>query len=239
VFSLEILLVYAASHEYAYAMKVDIPVDAAGARAELERLVAASPMSFAALSKMLGRNAAYLQQYVTRGSPKFLEERDRRLLADVLGVDEARLGPPPEHGRSKLVSIPKLDVRPSAGAGSSVNGEDLIAAYSFDRRWLRDIGQVSPEKLSIVRVRGDSMMPTLADGDEILVSAHDGATPLRDGIYVLERDDALVVKRLALNPSSGLLTISSDNPAYPSWAECQLDSIRVIGRVVWTGRKVN
>lgn len=226
--------------EYAYVMKIDIPVDAAGARAELERLVAASPMSFAALSKMLGRNAAYLQQYVKRGSPQILEERDRKLLADVLGVEEARLGVPSGHAPgSKLVSIPKLDVRPSAGPGASVDGEDLIASYSFDRRWLRAIGQTAPEALSIVRVRGDSMMPTLADGDEILVSAHDGATPLRDGIYVLERDDALVVKRLALNPSSGLLTISSDNPAYPSWAECPLDSIRVIGRVVWTGRKVN
>lgn len=221
-------------------MKVDIPVDAAGAREELERLVASSPMSYAALSKMLGRNAAYLQQYVKRGSPQYLEERDRRLLADVFGIDEARLGAPPAHSAgSKLVRIRKLDVRPSAGPGASVDGEDLIAAYSFDRRWLRDIGQAEPEKLSIVRVRGDSMMPTLADGDEILVSGHDGGTALRDGIYVLERDDALVVKRLALNPSTGLLTISSDNPAYPSWTECPLDSIRVIGRVVWIGRRVN
>ena len=221
-------------------MRTDIPVDATDARAELERLVVASPISFAALSKMLGRNAAYLQQYVKRGSPQFLEERDRKLIADVLGVDEARLGAPPAHATgNKLVSIPKLDVRASAGPGASVDGEDLIAAYSFDRRWLRAIGQVAPEKLSIVRVRGDSMMPTLADGDEILVSAHDDAVPLRDGIYVLERDDSLVVKRLARNPSSGLLTISSDNPAYPSWAECRPDSIRVIGRVVWTGRKVN
>lgn len=221
-------------------MKVNLAVDAAGARAELERLVAASPTSFAALSKMLGRNAAYLQQYVKRGSPQFLEERDRKLLADFFGIDEARLGAFAGHaGGSKLVSIPKLDVRPSAGSGSSVHGEELIATYTFDRRWLQDIGQSHPERLSIVSVRGDSMMPTLADGDEILVSAHDGTTPLRDGIYVLERDDALVVKRLALNPSSGLLTISSDNPAYPSWAECRLDSIRVIGRVAWICRKVN
>jgi phage repressor protein C with HTH and peptisase S24 domain len=101
------------------------------------------------------------------------------------------------------VSIRKLDVRASAGPGASVDGKDLIAAYSFYRRWLRAIGQAAPEKLSIVRVRGDSMMPTLADGDEILVSAHDGATLLRDGIYVLERDDALMVKRLASIPPPG------------------------------------
>ena len=240
MFSPEILLVYPFLDEYAYSMRVEIPVDAVGARAELERLVASNPVSFAALSKMLGRNAAYLQQYVKRGSPQFLEERDRKRLADFFGIDEARLGAPPSHATgSKLVSIRKLDVRPSAGSGTSVDSEDLIAAYSFDRRWLRNLGQVAPEKLSIVRVRGDSMMPTLADGDAILVSSHDGVTRLRDGIYVLDHLDALVVKRLALNPSSGLLTIASDNPAYPSWMECRPDSVRVIGRVVWIGRKVN
>jgi phage repressor protein C with HTH and peptisase S24 domain len=213
--------------------------DAEGARAELDRLVATSPTSYAALSKMLGRNAAYLQQYIKRGSPRFLEERDRRLLADFFGVDEARLAAP-SHGvaDSKLVQVPTLDVHPSAGPGATIDAESQLGAYSFDRRWLRNIGQASPEKLSIVRVRGDSMIPTLAEGDEILVIAHDGSAPLRDGIHVLERDDALVVKRLTLNPATGLLTISSDNSAYPSWSECPLDSIRVIGRVVWIGRRL-
>lgn len=213
--------------------------DAEGARAELDRLVAASPTSYAALSKMLGRNAAYLQQYIKRGSPRFLEERDRRLLADFFGVDEARLAGP-LHGAAdnRLIRVSNLDVRPSAGPGASVDAENQIGAYSFDRQWLRNIGQTSPEKLSIVRVRGDSMIPTLADGDEILVTAHDGSAPLSDGIHVLERDDALMVKRLTLNPATGLLTISSDNSAYPSWSECLVDSIRVIGRVVWIGRRL-
>lgn len=219
-------------------MKLDDPADGTRARLELERLVVSGRSSYAALSKMLGRNAAYLQQYVKRGSPQFLDERDRKLLANFFGIDEARLGGTPETADRKLISIPKLDVRPSAGFGAWVNSENLIAAYLFDRRWLRDIGQASPESLSIVRVHGDSMMPTLADGDEILVRAHDGTAPLRDGIYVLERDESLIVKRLAFNPSSGLPTIKSDNSAYPSWAECPLNSIRIIGRVVWTGRKI-
>jgi phage repressor protein C with HTH and peptisase S24 domain len=220
-------------------MRVD-PVSDVHARAALEKLVASCPTSYAALSKMLGRNPAYLQQYVKRGSPRILGERDRKMLAHFFGIDEALLGSPvTKAAPDQLVRVPKLDVHPSAGAGAAVDDEDLIAAYSFDRRWLRDIGQVAPEQLSVVRVRGDSMMPTLADGDEILVSAQQGDVRAREGIYVLERDDTLIVKRLALNPSTGLLTISSDNPAYPSWTECPLDSIRVIGRVVWIGRRVN
>jgi hypothetical protein len=48
--------------------------------------------SLATLSLMLGRNAAYLQQFVTKGSPKRLAEDDRRTLAMFFGIDERRLG---------------------------------------------------------------------------------------------------------------------------------------------------
>lgn len=49
-------------------------------------------VSLAALSLMLDRNVAYLQQFVTKGSPKRLAEDDRRLLAMFFGIDERRLG---------------------------------------------------------------------------------------------------------------------------------------------------
>ena len=39
--------------------------------------------SLAALSALLGRNSSYLQQFVRKGSPRKLEERDRRTLAEL------------------------------------------------------------------------------------------------------------------------------------------------------------
>ena len=48
--------------------------------------------SLANLSRIIGRNAAYLQQFVTRGSPRRLPEDDRLLLAKHLNVDERELG---------------------------------------------------------------------------------------------------------------------------------------------------
>ena len=48
---------------------------------------------------------------------------------------------------------------------------------------------------------------------------------LRDGIYVLRIDDALVVKRIALNPVGRRVTVQSDNPAYPDWPDCSLKDI--------------
>ena len=96
----------------------------------------------------------------------------------------------------------------------------------------------APGKLSIVRVEGDSMAPTLNAGDDILVDLGDSANRLRDGIYVLRIDDALVVKRLALNPVGGRVTVQSDNPAYPDWPDCGLGDIHPIGRVIWSGRRI-
>ena len=82
------------------------------------------------------------------------------------------------------------------------------------------------------------MLPTLADGDEILVDQADGAARLRDGIYVLRRDEALMVKRLAPSPAGGAVTVKSDNRGYPTWPDCPLRSIQIVGRVVWCGRRL-
>jgi phage repressor protein C with HTH and peptisase S24 domain len=82
------------------------------------------------------------------------------------------------------------------------------------------------------------MFPTLSDGDEILVDRADSAARLRDGIYVLRIEDALVVKRLALSPAGARVSIRSDNDAYPGWPDCELRAIDLVGRVVWVGRRL-
>ena len=82
------------------------------------------------------------------------------------------------------------------------------------------------------------MEPTLTDGDEILVEAAGSDRP-RDGIYVLRMDDALVVKRLAFNPAGRRVSVKSDNSAYPSWPDCLLKSVDIVGRVVWAGRRIS
>ena len=61
-------------------------------REALMRLASERGVSLAALSAMLGRNVAYLQQFVGRGSPKRLAEEDRRALAAFFGVEERVLG---------------------------------------------------------------------------------------------------------------------------------------------------
>src|SRR3546814_16226882 len=90
-----------------------------------------------------------------------------------------------------------------------------------------------------IRGTGDSMFPTLSDGDEILVDASDAAGRLRDGIYVLRVDGAIMVKRLAVNPAGHDFTVTSDNPAYPPRTGLALNAVPVIGRGVWMGRRIS
>ena len=58
-------------------------------RERLAELAREKGSSLASLSRMLGRNATYLQQYISKGSPRKLEEDDRRKLARFFGVAES------------------------------------------------------------------------------------------------------------------------------------------------------
>ena len=65
-------------------------------RQRLLQLATARGVSLSALSDLIGRNSTYLQQFIRKGSPRKLEETDRRTLARFFGVDEAELGAPEE-----------------------------------------------------------------------------------------------------------------------------------------------
>ena len=207
-------------------------------RAALRRLIAAKGEDYAGLSRLIGRNPAYIQQFIKRGTPRRLAEADRRLLARYFDVDESLLGGPAAPPGRGLTPVPRLDVDASAGAGAFDGDERGEAHIAFDPAWLRRIALGPPDRLSIIRVTGDSMAPTLGHGDDILVDRGDGAARLRDGIYVLRIEGALVVKRLGVNPAARTLSVRSDNPAYPGWPDCDSGAVDIVGRVVWAGRRI-
>ena len=207
-------------------------------RATLDRLIRKNGDDYAGLSRMLGRNPAYIQQFIKRGTPVNLDPDDRRTLAGFYGIDEEILGGPPPTAQNGMIEIPILDVDASAGYGALAASEDRQTRIAFDEKWLRKLTPSKGPSLSIIRVMGDSMEPTLSDGDDVLVDASDHASRLRDGIYVVRSDDTLVVKRIALSPGGKSISIASDNPSYPSWNDVERGSVHVVGRVIWFGRKL-
>jgi phage repressor protein C with HTH and peptisase S24 domain len=80
------------------------------------------------------------------------------------------------------------------------------------------------------------MVPTLIDGDDIMVDRGAANRPLRDGIHVIRMDDVLMVKRLSRGPS-GTISVLSDNAIYPDWSEVDGLEVTILGRVVWVGRR--
>ena len=209
-------------------------------RKALERLCAERGEDFAGLSRFLGKNSAYIQQFIRRGTPKRLGEDERRKLAHYFGVPESTFGGPagtdlPQAG---LIPVNRVMVRASAGPGALTGVEREQPYFAFDERWLKALTGSNQADLSVIRVEGDSMAPTLNDGDDILVDRAGCSDGLRDGIYVLRVEDSLLVKRLAIHPLGRRVTVQSDNPAYPDWPDCGLDEIHCIGRVIWSGRKI-
>ncbi len=211
------------------------------ARQALDELISSRKgCTYSGISRLLGRNVSYIQQYIRKGSPRYLDESDRNILARFFGVDERVLGAPPHRSAPvvELVQIPVLDVEASAGHGALAEMESKSGQFGFDEGWLRKLTPSKASSLSIIHVHGDSMEPTLNDGDEVMVDLGDGQSRLRDGIYVLRMDDALNVKRVAIEPQGRRISVLSDNPAYPSWRGLERRAINIVGRVLWFGRKL-
>jgi phage repressor protein C with HTH and peptisase S24 domain len=205
-------------------------MDGAAQRSAIAALMTQHGESHAALSRVLGRNPAYFQQYMRRGSPRLLPERERALIARYFGVPEAQLGGPETGGMAR---VRRIDIDAAAGPGGLADGEADRRPAAFDSELLRRLG-VRVAAASMIRVLGDSMEPLLSDGDEILVDCDRRTPGARAGMFVLRRDGVLSVKQLR---SAGRdVEIASANPAHPPPRMVARDSIEIVGRVVWLSR---
>ncbi|WP_246027283.1 S24 family peptidase [Novosphingobium umbonatum] len=189
-----------------------------------------------------------MQQFVRKGSPRKLEENDRKVLARFFGVDESLLsggGRELEEKsyaevivrkqpvRSEYVDVPRLALSAAAGVGSFVTSEQPFGALRFSQSWLREMGLHGAD-LATMTVAGDSMEPTLRDGDEILIDR--SVRALRDGVHVVWVEDSLLVKRVDMG-RPGRVRLCSDNTHYAP-IDMAPSEVIVIGRVVWKGGRL-
>ncbi len=224
--------------------------------ARLELLMQQHGITFAQLSHMLGRNPAYVQQFIKRGTPRKLDEEDRVRLGRFFGLAPEYFAP--DHianpvrktlgdvsFRMGIIDVPRFDIRASAGSGALTGDEGMVGSVGFDAKWLRNLGAI-PAMLSIIRADGHSMTPLICDGDDLLVDRtmqlQSGQTPKKSGIYVLRMDDVLMVKRVQLDADAAnaksRFSVISENPEFPSWQDVNCNDIQLIGRVIWFGRNL-
>ncbi len=115
--------------------------------------------------------------------------------------------------------------------------ENIKHKVVFRRDWLRGVTGAPLDKLAVLEANGDSMVPTISDGDHLLVEMTQSAAR-RDGIYVIRLDDELLIKRVTVDPMRRTVTISSDNPVYKPIESVPITDVQVAGRVIWIGRRV-
>jgi len=137
-----------------------------------------------------------------------------------------------------FVMFPRYEIEAGAGPGRNVQSEQIVDFVSFKEEWVQNFLRVPRKDLSLLSVKGDSMNPTLNDGDMILVDLRSDRID-DSAIYVLEFDDALLVKRIQ-RKLDGSVVIKSDNQLYEPEVlqKDRAETLRIVGRVVWSGRRM-
>jgi phage repressor protein C with HTH and peptisase S24 domain len=133
-------------------------------------------------------------------------------------------------GFEDAVMVPMTNLKVSAGPGEEWGDGDLT-------------GELVPVPKKIAarypgvtfggaEVRGDSMVPTLRDG-EPAIFARDYIRG--NGVYVLSVHGDLLVKRLSFNQFEQKLQVISDNPKYPMREiPADMEGVRILGKVlIW------
>ena len=202
----------------------------------------------AKLAELAGLNRSFVYDIVN-GRSENPNRTKLDVLAEILkcdrdwllnGIGEIEGGAPLiENLDEMFVAVPYVDVRPSMGGGRTVEIEpDFGRPYHFQKKWIKGDLKADPASLRIMHVEGDSMAPTLNDGDTILVDTA-RKIPTPPGIFVLHDGMGLVAKRLEHIPLSDppRVRVISDNPFYQPY-ECTADEVNIIGRIRWFAREM-
>jgi phage repressor protein C with HTH and peptisase S24 domain len=140
---------------------------------------------------------------------------------------------PPGH-----VLLPLLEARAAAGNHGGLRIDHLVDFIAFSESFLKQTLRRSPQNLALLTASGDSMDPTIRDGDLLLV---DTSARRIEGsfIYVLAIGGALLVKRIDLR-RDGSVVLKSDNPKYAAEdvPAAETPTLEVLGQVIWQGGPV-
>ena len=108
-------------------------------RKKIARLINERGLNYAQVSLAIGKNIAYIQQFIKNGSPRRLGEVGRHKLAQILRVDE-----------QELTDLPLK----SSGGANAVNAEVLSLVIENIENWLNNRNAtMSPhDKAELIRL---------------------------------------------------------------------------------------
>lgn len=135
---------------------------------------------------------------------------------------------------SRFVVLPRQPESVAAGTGTPPPQPET-GYIAFRHDWVRDKLGIEPAALILETAVGESMHPTIQDGDLLLVDTTD-RTVDSFGVYVLEIHGERLVKRVQRKLDSSLVLISDNETYEPDLVTGEmLKGVTVVGRVVWVG----
>lgn len=190
-------------------------------------------LNLKSLSLALGRNPAYLQQFINRGSPRILPENLRHRLSAMLDIDERHLRQDNDQtgispaDPAALLSISFLD-HPSQ---NKVRTQPWLMPHAlFDNH---NLDYPAMFRLAVV---GDSTADnSIVPGDVVMLDLAD-RSPHKAGFFGLDGGDHIRVRHVEMFDARSQQRFYISNENSNGGYTVDGDSINVIGRMVFHSR---
>lgn len=124
-----------------------------------------------------------------------------------------------------------IDARESVTEGGDILAPKVIGHQLANINLFPQLKNISPDRIKILSVYGDSMQPTINDQDSIWVDISI-TRPESDGLYLFCIRQELMVKRVRFDIFNNSVMVSSDNPLYPPLTINNPDKLKVCGKVI-------
>ncbi|MFC3579107.1 S24 family peptidase [Sphingomonas hylomeconis] len=132
-----------------------------------------------------------------------------------------------------MVEIQHIDMAYGMGTTFAVDYPE-IDVLRFPKVWIESITHSPPATLTWTRGKGDSMEPTIRDGDLVLLDRSQRTLTERDAMWAFTIGEEAAIKRLRRQGDS--CEIFSDNASVPPDRQLLRD-INIVGRVVFVGAR--
>lgn len=139
-------------------------------------------------------------------------------------------------GLDAVVHLPQVDIGYSMGGGAVFDEYLPTEFVPFPREWLRPIIRGRFDEVFVARGEGDSMQPTILDGDMVIVDRSQRTLTSQDRLWCCTYGDLGMIKRLR-STGDGILVLSDNNLAVTPFTAHD-DELHIIGRVVFVIRRV-
>lgn len=170
-------------------------------------------------------------EWLATGKKEAHHKEDTNIVASALKQARAML----EDGVSMISSYPSINV--SAGFGCFNEGvTETEGEEPYSDTLLANLG-VKARHCAVFWASGDSMHPTIADGDQLLVDLS-SKTIRGNNIYLIQNEDSVWVKRL--KKEWDYLELVSDNEEYQPIriGRAEAQNLQIIGQVVHIGHSL-